>query len=234
MIIDFSANQINDCIVRFDQEEGLKERILELSFKKTLHISQETALIRVTLLNTFYSTRLNNTIPDSDDKTDETKKPMIDVMSMAERIAGEPDLYIKMTGNEDEKFEAIRYIAKGKNTKEKTGEENWDTRFKDAWSFASKYCSFCCPNSYPIMDRYSKGMLYRIAKQIEKDKHQQLGGRTYTKKDMDDYKTFCEVHRAFRALINKTLGIEYTTKDIDKYLWYYGKKYNIDIERAFK
>ena len=58
--------------------------------------------------------------------------------------------------------------------------------------------------------------------------------KRYTKKDMDDYKTFCEVHRAFRALINKTLGIEYTTKDIDKYLWYYGKKYNIDIERAFK
>ncbi len=191
---------VEKCIGDFDQKEALKERVLQNAFSQYQIVDVDLALVRVTLLNTFYSTRLNNTISSS--KT-------IDVESMAKRIAAKSDLEEMIRSKVAEKrMDAFRYIATG--TLEGKTEE-----FNAAWSFASKYCSFCNNIDFPIMDSNTRRKLCEL-----NDKY-----HFYSKKisfdKLGDYELFYKVHKSFLGTLpERPNGQKYTPKLIDEYLWY--------------
>lgn len=189
----------------FDKQEALKERVLRNAFVQNQHIDEDTAIIRVTLLNTFYSTRLNYT--ESESKT-------IDVKTMALRIVAKPELESMLhSKNAEERIAAFRYIA--------TGSDEDIKRYNAAWSFASKYCSFCNAADFPIMDSYARAALCDL-----NDKYS-FYDQKITPAKLEDYNTFCTVHKRFlESLPNRPNGEQYTHKLIDKYLWY-SKKYGL-------
>lgn len=190
---------IEKCIECFDNYEKLKERVLHNAFVQNQTVDKDIALIRVTLLNTFYSTRLNNT---------ESKSKTIDVQAMALRIAAKPDLEIMLhSKNAEERMDAYRYIATGKDADNK--------KYNAAWSFASKYCSFCNENDFPIMDSNARKKLCEL-----NDKYS-FYPEKITPTKIEDYESFCNVHNSFlECLPKRPNGEQYTPKLIDKYLWY--------------
>ena len=85
---------------------------------------------------------------------------------------------------------------------------------RDHYSFASKYCSFHNPEAFPIYDSYVEKVLlhYRDANRFCDFKQEEL----------KDYPTFKRVIAAFQ----RHFGLEgYTVKQIDQYLWQFGKEY---------
>lgn len=83
---------------------------------------------------------------------------------------------------------------------------------KDFYSFATKFCSHHCPDKFPIYDRYVDHMLHHFSK---KD------GR-FSFNDLKDYVNFVQAVDAFRI----AYGLQqYSYKQIDQYLWQYGKEY---------
>ena len=92
-------------------------------------------------------------------------------------------------------------------------------------SFASKYCSWIClvnlPNedkSYPIYDRYSRGMIWEIRKKYL--------GKTEKKSLYYDYMYFFEAFIDAHGMFASELGY----RDFDKYLWSYGKEKGFSME----
>ena len=214
--IDYSYETVQTCIENFNKYEELKESVLTKAFSGAPNTDLETVLIRVTLLNTFYSTRLNNNaIKKPVDEDGKKHKKHIDVESMAKHIAKNPnlDVWIK-SQNEDEQLMAFDYIAT------ELSEYKTDNHYA-ASSFASKYCSWCNPESFPIMDSYSRGMLYRVNAEIDTPFYT---GRL-SQDGLRDYPVFRSAHRAFRAFLEREHNKLYSAKEIDKYLWYYGTQH---------
>lgn len=85
---------------------------------------------------------------------------------------------------------------------------------RDHYSFASKYCSFHNSEAFPIYDSYVEKVLlhYRDAD----------GFCDFKQEELKDYPTFKRVMAAFQ----QHFGLEgYTVKQLDQYLWQFGKKY---------
>lgn len=84
----------------------------------------------------------------------------------------------------------------------------------DHYSFATKYCSFHNPDAFPIYDSYVDKIL-----QYYRDSE---GFSSFQNKDLKHYPTFKHVVNEFRAYF----GLEqYSVKQIDQYLWQFGKEY---------
>ena len=84
----------------------------------------------------------------------------------------------------------------------------------DHYSFATKYCSFHNPDAYPIYDSYVGKIL-----QYYRDNE---GFCSFRNIDLKDYPTFKRIIAEFR----RHFGLEkYTTKELDQYLWQFGKDY---------
>ena len=86
------------------------------------------------------------------------------------------------------------------------------------YSFASKYCSFHNPAEFPIVDSYSKGMLYYMNNCEDSRFHFFTHG--FTQNDLNNYHNYCKVYNAFVKHF-KLENISY--KEIDNYLWKYAK-----------
>ncbi len=82
------------------------------------------------------------------------------------------------------------------------------------YSFASKYCSHHCPETYPIYDSYVDKVL-RFFKNAPVD-------FAYSVKDLKDYPSFVDAIRQIKEFF---LLDEFTFKEFDQYLWLLGKKY---------
>ncbi len=85
---------------------------------------------------------------------------------------------------------------------------------KNFYSFASKYCSHHNPLNYPIYDSYVHKVLMYF-KRVD-------NFFDYEEEDLKDYPKFKEILIKFREFYN--LG-QYNLKELDKYLWQFGKKY---------
>lgn len=82
------------------------------------------------------------------------------------------------------------------------------------YSFSSKYCSHHNPEKYPIYDSYVDKVLCYFR---NKD-----GFSDFRSCDLKEYKKFKSILIQFRAFY----GLErFGLKDIDKYIWQFGKKY---------
>ena len=76
------------------------------------------------------------------------------------------------------------------------------------YSFVSKYLSFCKPMTYPIMDLSVKKL---------------MGISEYA-----DYEEFCNYITEYRNKINTKLGMNYTVKEIDMFLWQLAKDIRLE------
>ena len=206
--IKIDRETIDDTIKRFDEQEKEKESVLKKAFSEPSNKDLEVVLTKVTLLNAFYSTQL----PNNKIESDKDRKYSVDILSMAKHIQSctgfDKFLY---SSDREKQLEAYNYIAFG-NSDYKDKEKN-----SSAESFASKYCSWHRPDEFPIMDSYSRGMLYGIVNQ------EKIDVDNLTKNSLKKYEIFCSVFCIVKNYINKKTGQNYTTKDFDKYLWKYGK-----------
>lgn len=85
---------------------------------------------------------------------------------------------------------------------------------KNFYSFATKYCNHHNPLAFPIYDSYVDEVLYRFMRQDHFAEFQ--------RGDLKDYERFYNILLAFRSFY----GLEkYNLKEIDKYLWQFGKKH---------
>ena len=194
---------LNDCVVQFDEEQKTNEETVESVFSLYDNSSKSNILIKVIILNNRYSVGLNDN-PLSKDKIKEydekEKKYPVDVMTMAKHIYNNRKEFnnVKTTDEVIGLVETIRNIS----------------GFQDAYSFATKYCSWSFRTlDVPIVDSYVKGLLYRLNKKYGFTK-------TFTQADLNDYRTYKEIYVAFV----KACGLQSKKyKDIDKYLWQYAK-----------
>ncbi len=85
---------------------------------------------------------------------------------------------------------------------------------RNFYSFASKYCSHHQPEHYPIFDYFVEKILMHF-KRTEKF-------YKFTAKDLRDYPQFKNILQKFRAHFGLR---EFSSKEIDKYLWQAGKEY---------
>lgn len=94
------------------------------------------------------------------------------------------------------------------------------SKMKNAYSFASKYCSWHKPDTYPIFDSYAKGVLYRM--------NEKFGFMPqFTQKSISSsYIFYCNVYKNFIHYFHLQ---NYTLKQIDRFLWLFGKDNEIKI-----
>lgn len=88
-----------------------------------------------------------------------------------------------------------------------------DGKIKNFYSFATKYCSHHKPLDYPIYDSYVEKVLKYFRDQ---DKFYK-----FKNSDLKDYEKFKEILIEFKKYYKLD---EFTLKDIDKYLWLFGKE----------
>ena len=81
------------------------------------------------------------------------------------------------------------------------------------YSFATKYCSHHKPKEYPIYDSYVEKLLRALRKQD--------GFCKFKNEDLKDYKTYKEILIQFKIYYYLD---KFDLKEIDKYLWQYGKE----------
>lgn len=92
-----------------------------------------------------------------------------------------------------------------------------ETIEKEPFSFVTKYCSFHNPDAFPIYDSYIDKVLWHY-KELENFSR-------YNRNDLDtkhDYSKFKIILADFRRWFG--LG-KYSTKELDEYLWQFGKDY---------
>lgn len=95
---------------------------------------------------------------------------------------------------------------------------NTPNKMKNAYSFASKYCSWHKPDVYPILDSYAKGVLYKMNKEYGFMPQ-------FTKNDISySYLFYCKVYDNFIKYFNLQ---NYNLKQIDRFLWLFGKENKI-------
>jgi len=99
---------------------------------------------------------------------------------------------------------------------------NTPNKMKNAYSFASKYCSWHKPNNYPILDSYAKGVLYRMNKEFGFMPQ-------FTRQNISSsYIFYCKIYDNFIQYFNLQ---NYTLKEIDRFLWLFGKEKEIKFNK---
>ncbi|MCY1153017.1 MAG: hypothetical protein OWP43_11435 [Sphaerochaetaceae bacterium] len=82
------------------------------------------------------------------------------------------------------------------------------------YSFATKYCSHHQPSRYPIYDSFVDEVLWHYKKENNYS--------TFKRKDLKNYNIFNKTLKDFKDFYNLN---NYSLKEIDKYLWQFGKDY---------
>jgi hypothetical protein len=81
------------------------------------------------------------------------------------------------------------------------------------YSFSTKYCSWHAPDGYPIYDSFVDRMLCLYRKQDN--------FANFTSEKLRDYPTFRSIIQTFQQYYGLT---EFSFKEVDKFLWVYGKE----------
>ena len=193
----------------FDIEQKLAEEAIQkvVDMDRT-NVCLKNVFTKVVMINSLYSTFLNINEPNNKDNTNVLKqyKQTLSVGQVARYIVEvartkELDNLIE-NGNED----AVNLICKVSGEK-----------YKSIYSFATKYCNWHNQESFSIVDKYVKGFLYYIK--------ENSGGKSYCdleifKKKIRDYHEFCLLYDSFK---HKFRLDKFAVKEIDKFLWRYGK-----------
>ena len=173
-------------------------------FKAFNNDNPEHVLSKVAVLNILYSARLNNT-QNEDDK-------MVDVLSMANYIGNNKEFFNNTSHSETD---VIEWVDKARTHFKSEGKNS-------PYSFLTKYCAWSFPTlNIPIVDSYTKAMLYYINEFYPYFSRKFYRYEINNEKDGFDvkYSFFCEVFAKFKEVHAQNFNY----KEIDKYLWYYGK-----------
>ncbi|MEO8100614.1 MAG: hypothetical protein ABI811_23145 [Acidobacteriota bacterium] len=176
---------------RFDQEFGEVEQALqELFARYPANHDLSHVLLKVVAVNSLYSTR----IPVYSEKIPN----VVDVSKHIHQNALKIDA--ALASGSPETIAMIAQIStKGKS--------------RNNFSFATKYCSWHKPESYPIWDSNVGKCLGRLQKQSNFASDFNVNSERWT------YSDFCVAMKKFRHHFD--LG-SFTFKEIDKFLWLYG------------
>jgi hypothetical protein len=185
-------NVLKACAFFGNDKNDPDPALIELFTKYPKNDNFDHVLLKVVTLNTLYSLRIR---VYSDHPT---------VYDVARHIVGQ-----KIDSDLDhclpELVHRISKIDKGKKT------------FYH-YSFATKYCSFHRPESYPIWDSRVDEYLGQFRNQ---EKHKQGGFRQFKKKDLWNYPEFRKIVTEFRD----HYGLQdFKFKQIDGFLFYEGGK----------
>ena len=90
------------------------------------------------------------------------------------------------------------------------------SKFRNNYSFASKYCSWHNSDAYPIYDSYVANILWAYSKQDTKNAFD-----SFYRYEAWSYRRFKEIILKFQSHYNLS---DFSLKDIDKYLWLTGKE----------
>ena len=140
--------------------------IIKLFDKFPNNTDLDEVLAKVTLLNAFYSTQILD----------------MDLLNVSRDI-----VVLNIDGSihgENVENDIVNRIAYGGKFYQ-----------RKLYSFASKYCSFHNPAKFPIVDSYSKGMLYYINNCEDSRFHFFTQG--FTQNDLNNYHNYCKVYIAF-------------------------------------
>ena len=140
---------------------------------------------------------------------------------MAEHIVSEEMLDIWLASDDPTRqTRAYDHIAFGLKMK--------DSKYNKCCSFASKYCSWNNPVAFPIMDSIVRKTLSEMVESSDNDfsldKEKYKGKNINIKSDgYDNYEIFKMICEDFLKYVNSKCEKKYTFKDIDKFLWKFGK-----------
>ena len=209
-----SKKRVTEYFKKFEDQENLKEWTLRKTFEQWPNNTDKAeVLAKITLLNVFYSSFLNNYAIDKTSK--------IDIEGMASVIVGIEDFdELVHSANKSDQIRLVNTIRYcGKASKE-------ESPFYDAYSFATKYCNWHNPKAFPIVDRYSKGMVYYLSRFME---GVGLAPGDLTQQALLDYETFCDWHSKVSRFVCERCGAEFSLKEIDEFFWVFGKQNNLSI-----
>ncbi len=117
------------------------------------------------------------------------------------------------TGLGKGEIEVVNKIARG----HKIGAKSDDDDGIYLYSFATKYCSWHNPQKYPIYDRY-------VDEVLRKSYRNQNENVRFKNKDLKKYEKFKKILKNFRNYFKLGEEEELSVKDLDKFLWLYGKE----------
>lgn len=199
---------IDKKIKEFDNNEQLNEKALELLFNTfKSNTDEKEILLKVVTLNNRYSAGLTDNFL-SKEKCDiyekENKDKPTNVIVMTKHIA-EIESQQNYFSKEDDPILIVNELRRIEG-------------YQNSYSFATKYVAWTFRDkNIPIVDGYVKKLLYSINKKSkEACFHEKL-----TWNDLEDYPTYCEVYKSF---VEHFKLDKYSYKQIDKYLWLYGKE----------
>ena len=199
---------IDKKIKEFDNNEQLNEKALELLFNTfKSNTDEKEILLKVVTLNNRYSAGLTDNFL-SKEKCDiyekENKRKPTNVIVMTKHIA-EIESQQNYFSEEDDSISIVKELRHIEG-------------YQDSYSFATKYVAWTFRDkNIPIVDGYVKKLLYSINKKSK----EACFYEKLTWKDLEDYSTYCEVYKSF---VEHFKLDKYSYKQIDKYLWLYGKE----------
>ncbi len=173
---------------------------MEKLFEDKNDYSKENIYARVSLLDRVYSTRLNDYDTGS---TVSINRMVMHIVNNAKSL--------KNCFESDDSFDAVKEIMSVS-----FDPDSGEKKYKNVYSFASKYCSFMNPDKYPIYDSTIREALRELnPKYIIST----LGSKTSAQLTelKDRYDKFRNIVEDIRK--NKILGDLYCIRDIDKILW---------------
>ncbi len=199
---------IDKKIKEFDNNEQLNEKALELLFNTfKSNTDEKEILLKVVTLNNRYSAGLTDNFL-SKEKCDIYEKENKD----------KPTNVIVMTKHIAEIESQHHYFSKEVNPILIVNELRRIEGYQNSYSFATKYVAWTFRDkNIPIVDGYVKKLLYSINKKSK----EACFYEKLTWNDLEDYPTYCEVYKSF---VEHFKLDKYSYKQIDKYLWLYGKE----------
>ena len=224
-IVDYiqipTVELINHFIEEFDNnpQNIIDERAVRSIFETYNDRSLQSVYIKTILLNNRYSAGLN----DHQSSKKRARKIAIDVLTMASIIHNQ---YEDCSNIHDviDSIERINRIV--------------SMNYYSANSFISKYYYWAYSQnediSVPIYDGYVKGMTYYLGQKLDYLNNPQNESVTQFRTSMASYSNYHTRYMDTLRQICEQLGVQFTVRQFDKYLWTYGKslnkEYSIDIK----
>ncbi len=184
-----NKDTIDKYIERYNIEYGKGDDVLTSLFQKVEADRYEDVFCRVGLLDSIYGTGIQRYNKGG-------------VTAVANHIFANRQAIADRVNNTKIDYDLFELIAKVDYSSVKNIDDNKNMNRID--SFATKYLSFCNPDTYPIMDR-----MVKMAIGVSEDTR---------------YERFCERFFEFKMIFEK-LDKQYSLKQIDSFLWLCGKDY---------
>ena len=204
--------------IREQKDIKLQEDLLTKVFQKNTITKEnknlDIILMKVTMLNSFYSTMIKN-------KDLVAVARYIECLGIDERLAQYGD---------KPNIELVYELAYGIRDYVIKKDIN------NIYSFASKYCAWHEPNLYPIVDSYTKGMLYQINGELDLwskivRKNSEWCTRV-THKALNHYDVYYDLYMGVLSYVKKEYKLTLSLKQLDIFLYEYGKEYEIQSQES--